>query len=63
LTGMSSARVLQGLELLSRAPRGAERLLPVVKDYDVPIVSEKVVRVIASYVDVVNREVWKKALA
>lgn len=63
LTGMSSARVLQGLEILSRAPRGAERLLPVVKDYDVPIVSEKVVRVIASYVDVVNREIWKKALA
>ncbi len=60
MTGMDKVRVLQGLEILLQAPRGADRLLPIVKDYDVPIVSEKVVRIILGHVNLVNRNVWKK---
>lgn len=61
LTGMSAERVLQALNILDIAPRGVERLFPVVMDYDIPLVSEKVTRIILSYADVVNQKVWRKA--
>ncbi len=60
LAGMSVERVMQALDVLESAPRGDKRLFPLVRDYDVPVVSEKVVRIIVSHVDKVNREVWKK---
>lgn len=61
MTGLSVERVLQGLEILATQPRGAERLLLPVADYSVPNVSDKVVRLILSYTDYVNRVVWHKA--
>ncbi len=60
LTGLGSERVIQAIHVLDRQPRGESRLLQIVKDYDVPNVSDKVVRIILSYVDYVNRVVWKK---
>ena len=36
------------------------RKLSLVKDYDIPNVSEKILRIIHSYTDYVNRKVWKK---
>ncbi|WP_326524810.1 non-hydrolyzing UDP-N-acetylglucosamine 2-epimerase [Sphingomonas sp.] len=60
LTGLSLDRVMQGLEILEDQPRGGERLLRPVADYMSPNVSEKVVRIILSYTDYVNRAVWKK---
>ena len=53
-------RVLQGLDILNDQPRGAERLLRQVADYSMPNVSDKVLRIILSYTDYVNRVVWKK---
>jgi len=52
--------VREGLTILESQPRGRERTLRIVKDYDVPNVSEKVVRIILSYTDYVNRIVWRK---
>lgn len=60
MTGMNPERVMQGLAILESQPVGAERLLRQVADYAMPNVSEKVVRIIHSYVDYVNRVVWKR---
>jgi len=60
MVGLNVDRVFQGLAVLDQQPRGAERLLRIVRDYDVPNVSAKVLRIIISYVDYVNRVVWQK---
>lgn len=60
LTGLELERVLQGLAILAKQPRGAQRLLRQVADYSMPNVSDKVLRIIHSYTDYVNRVVWKK---
>jgi len=61
LVGLNHERVLQALKILETQPRGSERLLSLVPDYDVPNVSEKVLRIIMSYTDYVNRVVWSKS--
>jgi len=60
MVGLTMERTLQGLEILESQPRGGERLLRLVTDYSMPNVSEKVVRIVLSYTDYVNRVVWKK---
>ena len=60
MTGLELDRVHQGLAILADQPRGEERLLRQVGDYSMPNVSEKVVRIVQSYTDYVNRVVWKK---
>ena len=60
MTGFERERVLQALAILTEQPRGDRRGLRVARDYDVPNVSEKVVRIILSYTDPVNRLVWHK---
>lgn len=60
MVGLSVERVLQALAVLDSQPRGADRLLRQVSDYSMPNVSDKVVRIIHSYTDYVNRTVWKK---
>jgi UDP-N-acetylglucosamine 2-epimerase (non-hydrolysing) len=60
MVGLEVERVRQGLAILQTQPRGAERTLRLVADYSMPNVSDKVVRIIHSYTDYVNRVVWKK---
>ncbi|WP_421860218.1 non-hydrolyzing UDP-N-acetylglucosamine 2-epimerase [Marinobacter salarius] len=60
MVGLDVERVRQGLAILESQPRGEERGLRLVADYSMPNVSDKVVRIIHSYTDYVNRVVWKK---
>ncbi len=60
LTGLNPTRVFQALGILADQPRGTTRLLRPVADYGMPNVSDKVVRLILSYTDYVNRVVWRK---
>jgi UDP-N-acetylglucosamine 2-epimerase len=60
MVGLEVDRVRQGLAILATQHRGTERSLRLVADYSMPNVSDKVVRIIHSYTDYVNRVVWKK---
>ena len=60
MVGLSPERIMQGLAQLQQQKVGAERNYRYVSDYSMPNVSEKVVRIILSYTDYVNRVVWSK---
>lgn len=60
LTGMNIERILQAIEITSKQSRTKKRSLNLVFDYSSDNVSEKVLRLIHSYVDFVNNVVWKK---
>lgn len=57
MVGLKKERILQGLEVLETQN---EDTLKLVNDYSMPNVSEKVLRIILSYTDYVNRVVWGK---
>lgn len=60
MVGLEMVRVRQGLSILESQMRGDNRDIRLVADYSMPNVSDKVVRILHSYTDYVNRVVWKK---
>ena len=60
MVGLNVERVMQGLAVLQSQKRGTERTLRPVYDYSMPNVSDKVLRIILSYTDYINRVVWSK---
>lgn len=60
MTGLEYDRILEGLSILQSQGRAIDRTLRMVRDYQIPNVSEKVVRIIVSYTDYINRVVWHK---
>jgi UDP-N-acetylglucosamine 2-epimerase (non-hydrolysing) len=60
MVGLNPERILQGLVALEVQKPNPDRLFRQVSDYAMPNVSEKVVRIILSYVDYINRVVWSK---
>jgi len=60
MVGLNPERILQGLVQLQYQKRGMERNFKNVADYSIPNVSQKMVRIILSYTDYVNRVVWQK---
>jgi len=63
MTGLSYGRVKEALKILDGQGRGNHRTMRPVEDYSMPNVAEKVVRIIQSYTDYVNRTVWRKERA
>lgn len=57
MVGLKKERIVQGLQILETQTEGTLRQ---VSDYTMPNVSDKVVRIILSYTDYVNRVVWGK---
>ncbi len=60
MVGMNKERIMQALIQLQHQKRGLERNFRKVADYSMPNVSEKVARIIISYVDYVKRVVWSE---
>jgi UDP-N-acetylglucosamine 2-epimerase (non-hydrolysing) len=60
MVGLEMERIHQGLTILQTQHHGAKRTIQIVTDYSASNVSYKVVRIIHSYTDYVNRVVWKK---
>jgi len=60
MVGMNPERIMQGLTQLQYQKTGSERNFRNVADYSMPNVSEKMVRIILSYTDYINRVVWRK---
>lgn len=60
MSGLDKHRIMQSLEVVAEQQRGDNRGLNIVADYDKPNVSDKVLRIILSYTDYVDRVVWKK---
>jgi len=59
MVGLNPERVIQGLKEISNQSIAEERNFRVVSDYSMPNVSLKVVRIIISYVDYINLNVYK----
>jgi len=57
MVGLKKERILQGLEILETQDKDTLRL---VNDYSMPNVSDKVLRIIVSYTDYINRVVWRE---
>jgi UDP-N-acetylglucosamine 2-epimerase len=60
MVGLNPERILQGLIQLDSQKSGDERSFRKVADYSMPNVSDKVVRIIISYVDYIKRVVWSE---
>ena len=58
--GLDLGRVDQALAILEHQPRGTQRSLQLVGDYRADNVSDKVLRIILSYTDFVQRRVWHR---
>ncbi len=60
LVGLDYRQIEQALKVLDAQERDGKRTLEIVRDYSVHNVSDKVIRIITSYVTYVQRTVWKK---
>jgi UDP-N-acetylglucosamine 2-epimerase (non-hydrolysing) len=60
MTGLEKERIMQSLSIIDKQPRGKQRFIRQVSDYSMPNVSEKILRIVHSYTDYVNRNIWKK---
>jgi UDP-N-acetyl-L-fucosamine synthase len=58
MVGLNPERILQGIVQLQYQKTGDERNFRTVSDYTIPNVSEKVMRIIISYIDYIKRVVW-----
>lgn len=62
MAGLKKERVLDAVRVVTeqRKSHTSERLLPPVEDYEARAVSKKILRIVMSYTDYINRTVWSK---
>jgi UDP-N-acetylglucosamine 2-epimerase (non-hydrolysing) len=60
MSGLNKSRVIDAVEVSTKHNASINRVIKPVKDYEVDNVSKKILRIIVSYVDYVNRTVWHK---
>jgi UDP-N-acetylglucosamine 2-epimerase (non-hydrolysing) len=58
--GLDIERIFQSIDILEHQKSGVERDLKIVKDYMSDNVSDKILRIIISYTNYINRKTWKK---
>ena len=61
MVGLNVERICQALHILKNQSKGKDRSIKIVNDYNVSNVSEKVPRIIYSYIDYINRVIWRKS--
>ena len=62
MTGVNIERVTQAIDIIMKSERSKDRVLDLVDDYKSKNISEKVLRIILSYTDYIQRKTWKKFL-
>ncbi len=60
MSGLKKERVLNAINIILKHHNNEKRVFEVVKDYNVNVVSKKIVRILHSYIEYVNRTVWSK---
>ena len=60
MTGLKKDNVIESINVVVAQSNRKDRQFKLVKDYDVDNFSKKVVRIVFSYIDYINRTVWKK---
>ena len=60
MTGLDADRIIQSIDIVTQQTRNNRNAVHLVSDYDADNVSTKVLRIILSYTDYINRTVWKK---
>jgi len=61
MSGLKSDRVLDAVRIVTSQPKHEGSSFGVVPDYEASDVSKKILRIVSSYVDYINRTVWRKA--
>ncbi len=62
MCGLQAERVLESVAVVVKQHSAAKRQFRLVQDYDTDNVSKKVLRIILSYTDYINRTVWRKTV-
>jgi UDP-N-acetylglucosamine 2-epimerase (non-hydrolysing) len=60
MCGLKKERVLEAVKIVASQHNREHRVFPLIKDYQAGPVSKQVVRVVLSYIDYINRTVWRK---
>ena len=59
MTGLNKDRIIESIKVITSQHKD-ERVTKIVRDYDVDNVSKKILRIILSYTDYINRTIWSK---
>jgi len=64
MAGLEKKRVLDAVRVITEQRKSSEikRIFPVVADYEAQAVSKKILRIVLSYTDYINRTVWRKSI-